>query len=132
MELVNEVLVRQVDIALRKLEAELMGMSAGTIVLQVRDNKVGRFGIRHLPFDYGTSKHEVVGMNAGQVKQLRSMAIESLQRKSVWTHGEIAYDFVLKQGKIYISVLFESNYNMANLMIRPNSKHHHSSEIYQD
>jgi len=50
------------------------------------------------------------------------LAIEALKRKNGWTHGEISYDFVLKQGRVFVSVQFESNYNMANLMFRYSPK----------
>lgn len=112
-------LIRQVDVALEQLEGELRGMSAGTIVLQIRENSVGKFGIRHLPMDCG--EHTVSskdGMTREQVSQLRRMAIEALKQKSGWTFGEIAYDFMLRQGKLFVTVLFESNYNMANHLIR--------------
>ncbi len=111
-------LARQVDVALEKLAGELKGLTAGTIVLQIRDDAVGRFGIRHLPVDCGNTEHSANGMSASQVQLLRRMAVDSLRHKSGWTHGEIAYDFVLKQGQVYVSVQFESNYNMANLMFR--------------
>ncbi|BBI35139.1 O-methyltransferase [Cohnella abietis] len=116
---VNQVpLARQVDVALEKLSGELRGLTAGTIVLQIRDDAVGRFGIRHLPVDCGTSGQGANGMSVPQVMLLRRLAVEALRHKSGWTHGEISYDFVVKQDKVYLSVQFESNYNMANLMFR--------------
>ncbi|WP_192896587.1 O-methyltransferase [Cohnella sp. AR92] len=118
-------LARQVDVALRKLEDELRGLSAGTIVLQIRNDVIGKFGIRHLPLDCedrGTAGEKQAGMTAAQVESLRRMAIEALNHKRSWTHGEISYDFVLRQGKVYLSVQFESNYNMANLMFRLHPK----------
>ncbi len=111
-------LARQVDLALEKLGAELIGMSAGTIVMQVRNDEIGKFGIRHLPMDCGNPRPDPAGMNGEQVRLLRQMAVEALRHKRGWTHGEIAYDFVLRQGQVHVSVLFESNYNMANLLIR--------------
>ncbi|RED57227.1 O-methyltransferase [Cohnella lupini] len=111
-------LARQVDVALEKLGGELKGLVAGTIVLQIRDDAVGRFGIRHLPVDCGEQGREVVGMTPSEVMLLRKLAVEALRHKNGWTHGEISYDFLLKQGQVYVSVQFESNYNMANLMFR--------------
>ncbi|MBB6632799.1 O-methyltransferase [Cohnella thailandensis] len=110
-------LARQVDVALRKLEEELRGLSAGTIVLQIRNDAIGKFGIRHLPLDCeerSAPGQKQAGMSAAQVDSLRRMAVEALAHKRSWTHGEISYDFVLRQGKVYLSVQFESNYNMAN------------------
>ncbi|TVX98718.1 O-methyltransferase [Cohnella terricola] len=115
-------LVRQVDVALEKLGGELKGMTAGTIVLQIRDDSVGRFGIRHLPVDCGIREQRATGMNASQVDTLRRLAVEALRHKNGWTHGEISYDFVLKNGEVSLSVQFESNYNMANLMFRYSPK----------
>jgi hypothetical protein len=111
-------LARQVDLALEQLEGELKGMTAGTIVLQIRDDAVGKFGIRHLPIDCGNAEPNGSGLTAQQVQMLRRMAVDSLRRKRNWTHGEIAYDFVLRHGQVYVSVQFESNYNMANLLFR--------------
>ncbi|MFD0675089.1 O-methyltransferase [Cohnella sp. GCM10027633] len=114
-------LARQVNVALEQLEAELKGLTAGTIVLQIRDDKVGRFGIRHLPLDCGSQTTNVAagGLTAAQAKQLRVMAVEALRYKRTWTHGEIAYDFALRQGQVDVSVQFESNYNMANVLFKP-------------
>jgi hypothetical protein len=111
-------LARQVDVALEKLGGELKGLTAGTIVLQIRDDTVGRFGIRHLPVDCGNPEKGPSGMSVTQVQLLRRLAVEALRHKNGWTHGEISYDFVLKQGQVFVSVQFESNYNMANLMFR--------------
>lgn len=115
-------LARQVDVALRQMEEELKGLSAGTIVMQIRNDMIGKFGVRHLPLDYEErepfSRTSRSGLTADQVATLRKMALEALEHKRSWTHGEITYDFVLRQGKISLSVQFESNYNMANLMFR--------------
>ncbi|PRX61061.1 hypothetical protein B0G52_12648 [Cohnella sp. SGD-V74] len=115
-------LARQIDMALEKLGGELKGMVAGTIVLQIREDSVGRFGIRHLPVDCSDRAPIAAGMTAEQVVELRQLALEALRHKSGWTHGEISYDFVLKQGRVFVSVQFESNYNMANLMFRYSPK----------
>lgn len=111
-------LARQVDLALEQLDGELTGMSAGTIVIQIRNDEIGKFGIRHLPLDCGTREKDTVGMTSEQVRLLRRMAIEALRHKKGWTHGEMAYDFVLRQGQLFVSVQFESNYNMANVLFR--------------
>lgn len=118
-------LARQVDAALQEMGEELKGMTAGTIVLQIRNDAVGKFGIRHLPLDCeqrGAAAPSAGGLTADQVESLRRTAVEALVHKRNWTHGEIVYDFTVKQGKVYLSVQFESNYNMANLMFRLNNK----------
>ncbi|WP_051318113.1 hypothetical protein [Cohnella thermotolerans] len=125
-------LARQVDAALHEMEDELKGMSAGTIVFQIRNDAVGKFGIRHLPLDCEDKQTgngpAAGGMTADHVASLKKMAVEALVHKRSWTHGEITYDFVLKQGKVNLSVQFESNYNMANLMFRLNPKRHNRRE----
>ena len=111
-------LARQVSLALEQLEGELTGMTAGTIVLQIRNDEVGKFGIRHLPIDCGSGGKKPAGMTPEQVRLLRKMAIDALEEKQGWTHGEMSYDFVLRQGQVFVSVQIESNYNMANVLFR--------------
>ena len=126
-------LARQVDVALRQMEEELKGLSAGTIVMQIRNDMVGKFGIRHLPLDYEEREMPSCtprsGMSADQIATLRKMALEALGYKRSWTHGEITYDFALRHGKVSLSVQFESNYNMANLMFRLSSKRRDRKDV---
>jgi len=112
-------LARQVDVAISQLEDELRRMTAGTIVLQIRDDNVGKFGLRHLPL--ACEEHQPAesgGLTSMQVAALRRMAVQALRRKGNWTHGEICYDFALRNGKLTLSVQFESNYNMANMLFK--------------
>ncbi|WP_438349169.1 O-methyltransferase [Paenibacillus sp. FA6] len=113
-------LARQMDIVFKELEQELAGLTAGTLFMQIRNNVVGKFGIRHNPIAgrNGGFSLSNEGLNAAQQLSFRNMAIESLKYKHHWTHGEISYDFMVRQGIIMIDALLESNYNMANLMIR--------------
>ena len=122
-------LARQVNIALEKLEPELKGLAAGTIVLQIRDDQVGRFGIRHLPLDCGSQPTNTKGLTETQAKQLRVMAVEALRHKRTWTHGEISYDFALRHDQIEVSVQFESNYNMANILFKAPSKRQQRRDV---
>ncbi|GJM81033.1 hypothetical protein HMSSN139_35290 [Paenibacillus sp. HMSSN-139] len=46
------------------------------------------------------------------------MAVQALQFKRYWTHGEISYEFALRQGTVVVDAVMESNYNMANLLIQ--------------
>lgn len=128
-------LARQVDIAFQQMESELKGMTAGTIVIQVRNDTVGKFGIRHLPIDLAerrTASDKPEGLGAEQVEELRRSAVDSIKRKTSWTHGEVTYDFVLKQEKLYLSVTFESNYNMANVLFHLNNKRRGMRDILND
>ncbi|MDG0814499.1 O-methyltransferase [Cohnella rhizosphaerae] len=119
-------LARQVDMAFRQMEGELKGMTAGTIVLQVRNDTVGKFGIRHLPVDLAerrtTGDAKPDGLTDALIGELRKAAVEAIQRKTSWTHGEVTYDFGIKHGKLYLSVTVESNYNMANVLFHVNNK----------
>ena len=113
-------LVRQLDLVFKELEEELSGLSSGTVFVQIRNNIIGKFGIRHNPL---TGRNGVMaaveeGLSKCQQSSFRAMALESLKHKRHWTHGEISYDFTVRQGLIIIDAVLESNYNMANLMIR--------------
>jgi len=59
-----------------------------------------------------------VGLSETHLRSFRQMAIESLKHKTSWTHGEICFEFALKQGTLCASVQFESNYNMANFILK--------------
>ena len=111
-------LARQVDLAFWEVKDELCQIRSGTITVQVRDNVIGKFGVKHLPMESrdGKLKHnDEKGLSEAQFISLKSMAIDSLKYKKNWTHGEIVFDFAIKNDVLYASVQFESNYNMANL-----------------
>lgn len=85
-----------------------------------RLNLIGKFGIRHLPFE-GTDGEvgpKSPGLTDIQQRTLRKMALDALKYKTNWTHGEIHFDFTVRQSKLCASVQFESNYNMSNLFVR--------------
>ena len=113
-------LARQLDLVFKELEEELAGLSSGTLFVQIRNNVIGKFGIRHNPI---AGRNGIIspvegGLTLPQQSVFRAMALESLKHKRHWTHGEISYEFTVRQGLILIDALLESNYNMANLMIR--------------
>ncbi|MGN7358782.1 O-methyltransferase [Paenibacillus sp. SAF-054] len=113
-------LARQLDMVFKELEEELSGLSSGTVFVQIRNNTIGKFGIRHNPLEgrNGELRVEDPGLTAVQYASFRIMALESLKHKRHWTHGEISYEFAVRQGMIVVDAILESNYNMANLMIR--------------
>lgn len=45
-------LARQMDLVFRELQEELSGLSSGTVFVQIRNNTIGKFGIRHHPLAY--------------------------------------------------------------------------------
>lgn len=112
-------LARQIDMVFREIEEELLQLSSGTVFIQIRNNVIGKFGVRHLPLESkdGRMKQYGAGLSSIHVHSFRLMAVESLKYKKNWTHGEISFDFTMKQNLFCSSVQFESNYNMANLMI---------------
>ncbi|MFB8377470.1 MULTISPECIES: O-methyltransferase [Paenibacillus] len=113
-------LARQLDLVFKELDHELSGLDSGVVFVQIRNNVIGKFGIRHNPITGRDGQMEVEdgGLNEIQRSSFRAMALETLKFKRNWTHGEIAYDFTVRQGMILVDATMESNYNMANLMIR--------------
>jgi hypothetical protein len=110
-------LVRQVDMVFKEIKEELSLLASGTVFIQIRNNDIGKFGVRHLPLESkgGSLQSSGKGLSDSQFQSFRQMAIESLKYKKNWTHGEIQFDFTLKQNMLNASIQFESNYNMANL-----------------
>ncbi|OMF22219.1 O-methyltransferase [Paenibacillus sp. FSL H8-0548] len=111
-------LARQVEFVFRQLEGELTNATAGTVLINIRNNAVGKFGVKHHPIESKNGKLESMdkGLTALQVQAFKQLAIESLKYRKDWTHGEILYDFSVRSSanSWSASVLFESNYNMAN------------------
>ncbi|MFD0696013.1 O-methyltransferase [Paenibacillus sp. GCM10027628] len=110
-------LARQVDMVFKEIKEELLHVNSGTVFIHIRNNVIGKFGIKHLPLE---SKGGVLpiadnkGLSELQYQSFRQMAIDSLKYKKNWTHGEIMYDFTIKQNVLAASILLESNYNMSN------------------
>ncbi|WP_342771459.1 O-methyltransferase [Paenibacillus sambharensis] len=121
-------LARQVDYVFRQLENELTNAVGGTVSIQIRNNAVGKYGVKHHPID---TRDGVVntcsgtGLSAEQVAAFRKMAVEVLQMKRNWTHGEIQYDFSVRESSRNwsASVMYESNYNAVNWMSRYQPQH---------
>ncbi|MBH5319182.1 O-methyltransferase [Paenibacillus sp. GSMTC-2017] len=117
MEMTSVSLARQVDFVFRQLEGELTNASAGTVLIHIRNNAVGKFGMKHHPIESknGKIEHCDKGLTPAQVQAFRQMAIDALKYRKDWTHGEILYDFSVRAStnSWSASVLYESNYNMA-------------------
>ncbi|RAP75352.1 O-methyltransferase [Paenibacillus montanisoli] len=120
-------LARQVELVFKQLEEELLNAQAGTVIIQIRNNAVGKYGVRHHPIESknGCIGESEQGMTREQVQAFRKMAIDSIKLKRNWTHGEILYDFAVRSGTgaWSASILFESNYNMASSMFRYTPKY---------
>ncbi|MFD0589783.1 O-methyltransferase [Paenibacillus sp. GCM10027627] len=117
MEASSVSLARQIDFVFRQLESELTNLAAGTVLIHIRNNTVGKFGIRHHPIESKDGKIEGMGkgLTPAQVQDFRQMAIDALKYRKDWTHGEIMYDFSVRQStnSWSASILYESNYNMS-------------------
>ena len=113
-------LMKQVEMVFRELKDELLNLSSGIVFIQIRNNVIGKFGVKHDPFESreGEPFNRQGGLSEAQLMAFRKMAVESLRHKKNWTHGEIRFEFALKRNVLHTSVQFESNYNMANLLKR--------------
>ncbi|WP_200967519.1 O-methyltransferase [Insulibacter thermoxylanivorax] len=111
-------LIRQLDLVFRQLNDELAHLSSGIIFVHIRNNVIGKFGIRHDPIQNKGDGFELnrTGLSERHRMAFRQLALESLKYKKQWTHGEIQFEFALKNNTLVASVQFESNYNMANLL----------------
>ena len=130
MRLEDMPLARQIDHVFRQLEAELTDAVAGTVTIQIRNNMIGKYGVRHHPIESvnGRFIEKERGLTAQQVNEFRRMAVESLRMKRNWTHGEILFDFAVRRNREWTaSVQYESNYNTANWMFRYQPKPSESS-----
>lgn len=131
MEMNSVSLARQVEFVFRQLEGELTNAAAGTVLIHIRNNAVGKFGMRHHPIEAKDGKIEGSdkGLSSAQVQAFRQMAIDALKLRQDWTHGEILYDFSVRPStnSWSASILYESNYNMATWNNRyvPQTKSHH-------
>jgi len=90
--------------------------------LHIRHNLIGKFGVRTTPLEETNDQvkePKTQGLTLLQQQSLLKQAIELLNYKKNRTDGEINFDFVLRQNKLYVSVQFESNYNMSKQFIKP-------------
>lgn len=109
-------LARQLELVFTQLKDELTQLTSGTVFVQIRNNVIGKFGIRHFPLESkGTEWKKVEkGLTETHQSSFRQTALEALKLKH-WTHGEIQFEFAMRQNTLCTSVTFESNYNMASL-----------------
>jgi len=115
-------LIRQLDMVFRQLNDELAHLRSGIIFVHIRNNVIGKFGIRHDPIQVKEEGFMAHGNGLSEMhrKAFRQLALDSLKYKNNWTHGEIQFEFALQNNTLIASVQFESNYNMANVFGREN------------
>jgi len=127
-------LARQVDFVFRQLENELTNTEAGTVLIHVRNNAVGKFGLKHHPIEVKNGIVEAgrKGLSSTQVKAFRDIAIDALKLRSNWSHGEIMYDYSVKPNSNTwsASILYESNYNMSTWQTRFKGKDSFARDFY--
>lgn len=109
-------LARQVDFAFRQMEDELKRSDSGVVFLHIRNNSIGKFGLRQEPIDTLAGKiPNSHGLSTEQCHAFRKLAVEALKHIK-WSHGELQFEFALKHHTLVTSVIMESNYNMAALV----------------
>ncbi|EPY12750.1 MULTISPECIES: hypothetical protein [Paenibacillus] len=118
MKSVSIPLARQISLVFEKLESELIGLTGGTIVVCLRNDIIGKFGVKHdaLESCAGELKPIRQGLSRQQIAQFLQTAIDALKHKKHWTHGEIVYDFTVRHGELHVSTWFESNHNMVHIL----------------
>lgn len=123
MNLENVPLARQLDFVFREIKEELALLTSGTVFVQIRNNVIGKFGVRAFPVESKGGELQMMGtgLNELHVQSFRQTALESLKLKR-WTHGEILFEFAMKKNTLCTSVAFESNYNMANIFADADKK----------
>jgi hypothetical protein len=113
-------LERQLEIVFKELQQELSQLVSGTIFVQIRNNLIGKFGIRSLPLkktdDHVEAKTQ--GLTELQQRSLMMQAIETLKYKTNWMYGEIHFNFELQHNELCASAHFESNYNVSKQFIQ--------------
>lgn len=110
-------LLHQVHRVFEELDEELAVAGSGVVFIQLRNDAVGKFGVKHDPIagnDIRTVQHRI-GLPEKERVELRKRALNALSFKKGWTHGEMQFEFALVNGLLRTSILFESNYNMSAL-----------------
>ncbi|MEX2415334.1 MAG: O-methyltransferase [Paenibacillaceae bacterium] len=109
-------LTRQLEMVFRELREELASLASGTIFMQIRNNLIGKFGVKHDPIksEGDSLKNDGPGLSEQHLQALHRIGMLSLQKKK-WTHGEIQLEFTVKGNSLDTSIFSESNYNMNHL-----------------
>ena len=116
-------LSRQLDMVFRELKEELASLASGTIFMQIRNNLIGKFGVKQhsAGAEQSVESNDLLGLTDRHLHALRLMGNASLSRRR-WTHGELLLQFALRHNELSADVILESNYNMANLLDKPTSR----------
>jgi hypothetical protein len=117
-------LAKQLELVFREIRNELHYLASGVVFVQIRNNAIGKFGVKHYPLESkdGLVQTDSQGLSDAHQKIFQQMAVDTLRYKKNWTHGEICYEFAVRKNILCASVQFESNYNMANIVSKSDSK----------
>lgn len=101
----------QVEMIFQDLQDELCGLSAGTVFLQIRNEKVDQYGVRHRmecrKERQGDGHYPLGSVSPEQAALFKDMAAELVGRKhGSWSMGTISYKFSIKRGVLSVSVHF--------------------------
>jgi hypothetical protein len=110
-------LLHQVQRVFDELDEELADAKAGVVFIQLRNDTVGKFGVRHDAITGSDMRftQQRVGLSEKERTELRKRALNALDFKRGWTHGEMEFEFASINGLLRTSILLESNYNMSAL-----------------
>lgn len=113
-------LARQLEMVFRALREELATLASGTIFVQIRNNLIGKFGVKCDPLSGNDSaeRTDARGLAEHHQAELRRMGLLTLERKR-WTHGEIHLGFALCNDSLQTNIQMESNYNMNAILNKP-------------
>jgi hypothetical protein len=107
----------QMNLVMSALVQELRRVVEGTIFVHIRDNNIGKFGIKHdtrVMFDENKMHIGAKnGLTEKQISIIRDIVHRVLEQKSGWTHGEIEFHFSLREERFRVYTSVESNYNMS-------------------
>lgn len=115
MKVMDLSLSRQMDLVFREIDVELAATRSGTVFFQLRNNVIGKFGVKHDPIQSkeGNLQSQPQGLTKLQREQLKTWTLEALRFKRGWSHGEIQMEFSLMGEHLKASLQYESNYNLA-------------------
>lgn len=100
----------QVDMILQDLTEELCGLTAGTVFLHIRNNRVSTYGVRHRLENRlernSEGKYVRPAVSHNHIELFREMATDIARRKGHWARGTVSYKFAVKQGTLHVSADF--------------------------
>lgn len=100
-------LAHQVDMVLLDLYEELKGIPGGTIMMEIRNETVGLFGVRHFIIDEKDPRGKRSQPDVCHLDAFRELAVSAVKRNKEWSRGELTFTFSMVKGKFGASIHFE-------------------------